>query len=69
MKIRKMSRRDMLKGTAALLAGSALSTRVLAIRLTYNGNGDWVYPTPLSFLQSCHSLGGVKSSCAGQTWP
>jgi iron(III) transport system substrate-binding protein len=30
MKIRKVSRRDMLKGTALLLAGSALSTRVLA---------------------------------------
>jgi iron(III) transport system substrate-binding protein len=30
MKIRKVSRRDMLKGTAALLAGTSLSTRVLA---------------------------------------
>ena len=30
MKICKVSRRDMLKGTTALLAGSALSTRVLA---------------------------------------
>ena len=30
MKIRKVSRRDMLKGSAALLAGSSLSTRVLA---------------------------------------
>src|SRR6201988_2427009 len=30
MKIRKVSRRDMLKGTPLLLAGSALSTRVLA---------------------------------------
>jgi iron(III) transport system substrate-binding protein len=30
MKIRKVSRRDMLKDTALLLAGSALSTRVLA---------------------------------------
>jgi len=30
MKIRKVSRRDMLKGAAALMAGSALSTRVLA---------------------------------------
>jgi iron(III) transport system substrate-binding protein len=30
MTIRKLSRRDMLKGTAALLGGSALSTRVLA---------------------------------------
>jgi iron(III) transport system substrate-binding protein len=30
MKIRKVSRRDMLKGTTALLAGSSLSTRVLA---------------------------------------
>ena len=33
---------------------------MIAIRLTYNGNVDWVYPLPLSFLQSCHSLGGVK---------
>ena len=33
---------------------------MIAIRLTYNGNADWVYPFPLSFLQSCHSLGGVK---------
>lgn len=30
MKIRKVSRRNMLKGTAGLIAGSALSTRVLA---------------------------------------
>ena len=30
MKIRKVTRRDMLKGSAALLAGSSLSTRVLA---------------------------------------
>ena len=33
---------------------------MIAIRRTYNGNVDWVYPFPLSFLQSCHSLGGVK---------
>ena len=33
---------------------------MIAIRLTYNGNVDWVYPAPLSLLQSCHSLGGVK---------
>ena len=33
---------------------------MIAIRLTYNGNADWVYPCPLSLLQSCHSLGGVK---------
>jgi hypothetical protein len=33
---------------------------MIAIRLTYNGNVDWVYPFPLSFLQLCHSLGGVK---------
>jgi hypothetical protein len=33
---------------------------MIAIRLTYNGNVDWVYPFPLSFLQSCHSPGGVK---------
>jgi hypothetical protein len=28
---------------------------MIAIRLTYNGNVDWVDPFPLSFLQSCHS--------------
>jgi hypothetical protein len=33
---------------------------MIAIRLTYNGNVDWAYPFPLSLLQSCHSLGGVK---------
>ena len=33
---------------------------MIAIRVAYNGNVDWVYPFPLSFLQSCHSLGGVK---------
>jgi len=33
---------------------------MIAIRLTYNGNVDWVYPFPPSFLQSWHSLGGVK---------
>ena len=33
---------------------------MIAMRRTYNGNVDWVYPFPLSFLQSCHSLGGVK---------
>ena len=33
---------------------------MIAIRLTYNGNVDWVYPFPLSLLQSWHSLGGVK---------
>ena len=33
---------------------------MIAIRRTYNGNVDWVYPIPLSFLQSCRSLGGVK---------
>ena len=33
---------------------------MIAIRLTYNGNVDWVYPFPLSLLQSCHSPGGVK---------
>jgi hypothetical protein len=32
---------------------------MIATRLTYNGNVDWVYPFPLSLLQSCHSLGGV----------
>jgi hypothetical protein len=31
---------------------------MIALRLTYNGNADWVYPFPLSFLHSCHSLGG-----------
>jgi hypothetical protein len=33
---------------------------MIAICLTYNGNVDWVYPFPLSLLQSCHSLGGMK---------
>jgi hypothetical protein len=33
---------------------------MIAIRLTYNDNVDWVYPFPLSFLPSCHSLGDVK---------
>jgi hypothetical protein len=33
---------------------------MITIRLTYNGNVDWVYPFPLSLLQSCHSLGGMK---------
>jgi hypothetical protein len=33
---------------------------MIAIRLTYNGNAGWVDPFPLSFLQSCQSLGGVK---------
>jgi hypothetical protein len=33
---------------------------MIAIRLAYNGNVDWVYPLPLSLLQSCHSFGGVK---------
>jgi hypothetical protein len=32
---------------------------MIAIRLTCNGNVDWVYPCPLSLLQSCHSPGGV----------
>ena len=30
---------------------------MIAIRLTYNGNVDWVYPFPLSLLQSWHSPG------------
>ena len=33
---------------------------MIAIRLTYNGNVDWVYPFPLSFLPSWHSLGGAE---------
>ena len=33
---------------------------MIAIRLTYNDNVNWVYPFPLSLLQSRHSLGGVK---------
>jgi hypothetical protein len=33
---------------------------MIALRLTYNGNVDWVYPFPLSLLQLCHSPGGVK---------
>jgi hypothetical protein len=32
---------------------------MIAIRLTYNGNVDRVYPFPRSLLQWCHSLGGV----------
>ena len=36
---------------------------MIAIRLTYNGNVAWVYSFPLSFLQSWHSLGGVKVVC------
>jgi hypothetical protein len=32
---------------------------MIAIRLTCNGNVDWVYPCPLSLLQLCHSPGGV----------
>ena len=32
---------------------------MIALRLTSNGNVDWVYPFPLSFLQPCHSPGGV----------
>jgi len=32
---------------------------MIATRLTYNGNVNWVYPFPLSFLPSWHSLGGV----------
>jgi hypothetical protein len=38
---------------------------MIAIRLTYNGNVDWVYPFPLSLLQSCHSLGGVTVASRG----
>ena len=37
---------------------------MIALRLTYNGNVDWVYPFPLSFLPSCHSLGGVTGRLA-----
>jgi hypothetical protein len=33
---------------------------MIVIRLTSNGNVDWVYPFPLSLLQSCRSLGSVK---------
>jgi hypothetical protein len=33
---------------------------MIAIRLTHHGNVNWVYPFPLSLLQLCHSLGGVK---------
>ena len=42
---------------------------MIAIRLTYNGNVDWVYPFPLNFLQSCHSLGGVKAVLRGRHGP
>ena len=38
---------------------------MIAIRLTYNGNVDWVYPCLLSLLQSCHRLGGVKAVLRG----
>ena len=38
---------------------------MIAIRRTHNGNVDWVYPFPLSFLQSCHRLGGVKAVLRG----
>jgi hypothetical protein len=33
---------------------------MIAIRRTYNGNVDWVYPFPLSLLPPWHSFGGVK---------
>jgi hypothetical protein len=33
---------------------------MIAIRRTYNGNVDWAYPFPLSFLPSWHSLDGMK---------
>jgi hypothetical protein len=39
---------------------------MIAIRLTYHGNADWDYPFPLSFLQSCHSLGGVTVVLRGR---
>jgi hypothetical protein len=39
---------------------------MIATRLTYNGSADWAYPIPLSFLQSCHSLGGVKIVLPGR---
>jgi len=38
---------------------------MIALRLTCNGNLNWVYPFPLSFLQSCHSLGGVTVALRG----
>ena len=38
---------------------------MIARRLTYYGNVDWAYPFPLSLLQSCHSLGGVKAVLRG----
>ena len=38
---------------------------MIAIRLTYNGNVNWVYPFPLGLLQSCDSLGGVKVALRG----
>jgi hypothetical protein len=38
---------------------------MIATRRTYNGNADWVYPFPLSLLQSCHRLGGVKVALHG----
>ena len=38
---------------------------MIALRLTYNGNADWVYPFPLSFLPPCHSPGGVTVGLRG----
>jgi hypothetical protein len=42
---------------------------MIALRLTSNGNVDWVYPLPLSFLPPCHSPGGVTAVSRGQAWP
>ena len=38
---------------------------MIAIRLTCNGNADWVYPFPLSLLQLCHSPGGATAVLRG----
>jgi hypothetical protein len=38
---------------------------MIALRLTYNGNVDWAYPFPRSFLQPCRSLGGVTVALRG----
>jgi len=38
---------------------------MIALRRTDNGNVDWAYPCPLSFLQPCHSPGGVTAVLRG----
>ena len=38
---------------------------MIALRLTDNGNVDWVYLFPLSLLRSCHRPGGVTAVLRG----